>query len=185
MRGYDYAQDGFYFVTICVKNQIECFGSVSDSRMNLNEFGKIVENCWHDLINHYWNCRLDEFIIMPNHVHGIVEINNFARNHMYEGAGLKPARTDPPARTDLVNNNEKCDRAKLFKYSLSEIIRGFKSFSSRRINEINQKNVFRWQRSFHDHIIRDEKSLWRIREYIKNNPSKWEVDRNNQKNLGL
>jgi len=182
MRGYDYAQNGFYFVSICVKNKIDYFGSISNSQMNLNEFGKIVENCWHDLINHYWNCRLDEFIIMPNHVHGIVELNNFARiNNMHEGADLKPVCTDFAARTELASSNEKCDRAKLFKYSLSEIIRGFKTFSSRKINILDPKIMFRWQRSFHDHIIRDKESLRRIREYIRNNPAKWESDKNNLK----
>ncbi|MBU1130628.1 transposase [Patescibacteria group bacterium] len=164
MRGYDYSQNGFYFVTICLKNKIEYFGSIKNGQMIINKFGKIVEYCWYDLINHYGNCRLDEFIIMPNHVHGIVEINNNR-----EGAGLKPARTDLESARTLINK----------KYSLSEMIRGFKSFSSRRINEVNFDSVFRWQRSFYDHIIQNDGSLYRIRKYIKNNPLRWELDRNN------
>ncbi|HAH04313.1 TPA: hypothetical protein DCL28_01990 [Candidatus Komeilibacteria bacterium] len=199
MRGFDYSSDGFYFVTICVKGMVEIFGKIAvgtdlksvrsdlqsvrtnapneDQKMILNEYGEIVEKCWFDLPNHYGNCRLDEFIIMPNHFHGIIEINNnFARNkYMHEGAGFKPARFKP-ARTVYPARTAYSVRAKL---SLSEIIRGFKTFSSKRINEINKEIEFRWQRSFHDHFIRDQQSLNRIRIYIKNNPKKWVNNRNN------
>jgi len=102
---------------------------------------------------------LEKFIIMPNHIHGIVVIYNNV------GAGLKPAPTYPMER-----------------YSLSEIIRGFKTFSSRKINKQNSHIHFRWQRSFYDHIIRNEQSLHDTRQYIKNNPLKWEFDRNHPDN---
>ncbi len=161
LKGYDYSQDGYYFMTTCIKDRIEYFGEIKDGIMFLNEYGKIVKQCWLDLIKHYWNCRLDEFIIMPNHVHGIVEINNNC-----EGTDLKSVRT-------LINK----------KYSLSTIIQGFKVFSSRKINKQNPVIIFRWQRSFYDHIIRNEKSLYQIREYIQNNPLRWELDRNNPENF--
>ena len=165
MRNFDYASDGYYFITICVKNRMEYFGDVENNKMILNDYGEIVRFCWLDLVNHYWNCRLDEYVIIPNHFHGIIEINN-----NYEGTDLKSVRTDlKSVRTDLK------------KYSLSAIIQGFKIFSSRRINEKNPEVLFRWQRSFYDHIIRNEESLNRIREYIKSNPSKWFRDRNNLK----
>jgi len=88
---------------------------------------------------------------MPNHVHGILHIKNV-------GTGFKPVPT---------------------RYSLSEIIRGFKTYSSLRINKIERHNSFRWQRSFYDHIIRNEQSLLAIRQYIRNNPKNWEKDEEN------
>ncbi|MCK4800223.1 transposase [Candidatus Parcubacteria bacterium] len=165
LENYDYSQDGYYFTTICAKNKIECFGEIIDGKMVLNECGEIVKKCWYDLPNHYHNCRLDEFIIMPNHNHGIIIIDNSV-----VGTGLKPVRTKP------IPTGAK-------QYSLSEIIRGFKTFSSRKINEQNVNLIFRWQSRFYDHIIRNEKSLDKIREYIVNNPLKWELDRNNPENL--
>ena len=155
LKNYDYSSSGYYFVTICTKNRQEYFGNIIDNKMILNKYGKIIENCYLDLTNHYSNCLLDEYIIMPNHIHAIIVIKN---TNQPVGNGLKPFPT---------------------KYSLSEIIRGFKTFSSRKIHELGL-NSFKWQKSFYDHIIRNEYSLFRIREYIRNNPINWEEDRNNQ-----
>ena len=162
LKDYDYSRNGYYFVTICVKDRQELFGTVENNQMILNDLGKIAERCWIDLPNHYMNCALDEFTIMPNHIHGIVVIDDeLLTNHVV--TGLKPVTTK--------------------NHSLSEVIRGFKTFSSRRINELNPALLFRWQRSFYDHIIRNEKSLEKIREYVVYNPLKWELDRNNTENL--
>ncbi|MFH1392549.1 MAG: transposase [bacterium] len=168
LSGYDYSDFGYYFVTICTQNRELFFGDVENQRMILNEFGKIADKCWRDLPNHYWNCKLDEFVIMPNHVHGIIVIDNDTENgfRFCVGNGLKPFPT---------NKN---------KYSLSEMMRGFKTFSSHRINK-TQNIIFRfqWQKSFYDRIIRNNSELYRIRNYIINNPLKWDFDRNNPDNL--
>ena len=112
LTGFDYSNEGYYFVTICVKDKTEWFGEIKDGRMMLNEYGKIVLRCWNDLLNHYMNIKLDEFIIMPNHLHGILSISH-------------------PFRTN---------------HGLSEIMRGLKTFSSRRINKtINDGIKFQWQ----------------------------------------
>jgi len=162
LKDYDYSRNGYYFVTICIKDRQELFGTVENNQMILNDLGKIAEKCWIDLPNHYMNCALDEFTIMPNHIHGIVVIDNELLTN-YVVTGFKPVTTK--------------------NHSLSEIIRGFKTFSSRCINELNLPLLFRWQRSFYDHIIRNEKSLEKIREYVVYNPLKWELDRNNTENL--
>jgi REP element-mobilizing transposase RayT len=129
-----------------VKNRENWFGEISDGEMNLNSYGDILSACWLNLPNHYKNCILDVSIVMPNHFHGILIINNCVS----VGTDLKPVPK---------------------KHGLSEIIRGFKTFASIRINQIsNNEKVFRWQRSFHDHIVRNEKSLETIRKYITNNP---------------
>ena len=162
LRDYDYSKSGYYFVTICTKDRNEFFGRVEEEKMNLNNFGEIVSQCWYDLPKHYSNCSLDSFVIMPNHVHGIIVIDN----EKIVGNGLKPFPT----------------------YGLPEIVRGFKTFSSRRINEmIKEDNNFQWQKSFFDHVIRNEKSLENLRQYIIYNSLKWELDIENRRkasNLG-
>ncbi len=142
LQKYDYSQPGYYFVTICVHDRVCCFGNIVGGEMVLNDYGKIVKESWLDLPKHYSNCRLDEFIVMPNHVHGIVVVEPV-------GNGLKPF----PTKT----------------HGLFEIIRGFKTFSSRNINNLKQI-IFSWQKSFYDHVIRKDESLDKIREYIQNNP---------------
>lgn len=156
LSNYDYSQPGIYFVTICIKNREELFGSIINECMVLNNIGVIVQDVWVNLPRHYHNIILDTWIIMPNHVHGIVIINDL----LDVGTGLKPVPTKG--------------------YSLSEIIRGFKTFSSRQINQLINDFLFRWQRSFYDRIIRNEEELFNIREYIKNNPGNWIRDRNNK-----
>ena len=151
LKDYNYSQDGYYFVTICTKDRKEFFGRVKEEKMNLNNYGEIVNQCWYELPKHYLNCSLDSFVIMPNHFHGIIVINN--KNIV--GNGFKPFPT----------------------HGLSEIIRGFKTFSSRKINEkITDVSKFQWQKSFYDHVIRNEKSQNNLREYIMYNPMKWELD---------
>lgn len=153
---WDYNDDGMYYVIICTDNKICYFGNIINEEMKLNNIGEIVNKFWLEIPEHFKNVELDEYIIMPNHIHGIIIINNLDKREDY-----KPSPTD-----------------KL--YSLSEIIRGFKTFSSKRINEIiKTHNKFKWQRSFHDHIIRNDKSLHNTREYIINNPITWEKDENN------
>jgi len=169
LKGWNYSSDGNYFVTICVKNREHLFGHISNGKMILNEYGNIVEQCWFDLPNHYPNIKLDAFCIMPNHIHGIVVIDNGTVGGTVVETGLKPVSTNPPSQK---------------RHGLFEFIRALKTFSARRINEIRQsvgKTV--WQQRFHDHIIRDNTSLERIRAYITNNPKKWDDDMfNKQKN---
>jgi putative transposase len=129
--------------------------------MELNTFGKITNDCWLDLLNHYQNCWLDEFVIMPDHVHGIVKIKDNTNSELTRspsvGNGLKPFPTEKTMKI----------------HGLSEIIRGFKTFSSRRINEQHPDSLFRWQKSFYDRIIRNENEFYAIRNYIINNPRNW------------
>jgi REP-associated tyrosine transposase len=159
IKDYYYSESGWYFVTMCIFGKKVWFGKIVDGKMLLNEYGEIAKKCWLDLPNHYGRISLDEWIIMPNHVHGIITIDNDV-----VGTGLKPVPTGK-------------------RYSLSEVIRGFKTFSSRRINETDPFGKFRWQRSFFDYIIRNEKILHNISRYIQNNPLSWSIDRENPKNI--
>ena len=161
LKGYDYSSPGSYFVTICAQNRDCIFGEINNEKMVLNEYGKTVEFTWYDLLNHVANIELDEFIVMPNHFHGIINI--------IVGAGSEPAPTD--------NRNQ---------HGLSEIIRQLKTFTSKRVNTIRQTPyVSVWQRNYHDRIIRDERELSCIQEYIINNPLKWKEDNNNPANFSV
>lgn len=190
--GYDYSQSGLYFITICTHKRIEWFGRVENGEMILNQYGRIVRDCWLDLPNHYSNCKLDEFVIMPNHVHGIIVVTD----------GRERSVTVPPddnrviRRMDATTQSPDGDRngykpfptgdrngLKPFPtgHGLSEIVRGFKTFSSKRINALQNEFQFRWQKSFHDRVIRNNEELNGIRVYIAHNPSQWQFDRNNPK----
>ena len=161
MANFDYSTPGYYFVTICTKGMLEYFGRVQNAKMELNDTGQIVQECWLDLPNHYHNCKLHTFIIMPNHIHGIIEI---------VGNGFKPFQNEQPT-------NKRNGLKPFPTYGLSEIVRGFKTFSSKYINQ-KSKHKFTWQKSFYDHIIRNDNELIRISEYIEKNPMLWKQNKN-------
>ncbi len=166
LKNYNYSRNGWYFITICVQNRMKYFGQIvgngRDRSMILNKFGEIVKQQWLEIPNHYGNCRLDQFVVMPNHFHGIVVIHNDS------------AWNNPVGNADLRSLQN--DRTKMY---LSKIVHGFKSTVTRKINEQNHNALFHWQKSFYDSIIRDKKSLFNIRQYIINNPLKWPLDDNN------
>ena len=191
LKGYDYSQSNHYSVTICSNNRKEWFGEIKNNEMILNNYGKICQQHLLNLPDYYKNIKIDTHIIMPNHVHAIVVIDNHNSDKLINignGQALGLSLHNP----SLHNQN----------ISLSKIIRDFKSFSSREINKIIYRNqacrdkvcrdkakpcpiLFKWQRSFHDHIIRNDKSLNKIREYIRNNPATWDNDENNVNNYKI
>lgn len=154
LKGYDYSQAGAYFVTICVHGGQPLLGTIKDGRMLQNPNGALAEHAWFDLPNHYPHVELDAFVVMPNHVHGIIVLTD-----VDVGAGLKPAPTTK-------------------RHGLSEIVRAFKTFSARRINKLRDATGNRfWQRNYYEHIVRNDMALDRIRQYIANNPAKWHNDK--------
>jgi len=170
LSGYDYCRPGYYFVTICIIDRRQLlFGDIPEILVGAgskpapctpqfppNQYGQIVQNTWLDLPNHIPSIELDEFIIMPNHIHGIIRIIEHGTNR----AGLEPAPTV------LVK--------------LPEMVRQLKTFSARCINRLrNTIGQPVWQRNYYEHIIRDEKSLFFIRKYIQNNPINWADDSEN------
>ena len=171
LHEWDYSTPHWYYVTICTHNHRELFGEIIDGKMILNEYGEIIQKRWLWLKEHYNYIDLDEFVVMPNHFHGIL---------MIVGSGR-----------DLTKNNEQRNKRtspdlslqKFVKIKpLSELIGVFKTTSSKLIHRNGLSN-FSWQRSYYDHIIRDEKSLYEIRRYIRDNPLKWDIDENNPENL--
>ena len=155
---FDYSQSSYYFVTICMKNRNEFFSHIVNSELILTEFGKILDDVWNNLPK-YYNVELDYYIVMPDHFHGIIIIDD---------------------TLSVKNDKEKKP------LTLSDIVGKFKSYSSRKIrNLLGNKNEFEWQKSFYDRIIRSEVELYNIRKYIKENPLRWDVEKNNPENLEM
>ena len=166
LKGYDYTQPGAYFVTICTYDRRCLFGRIVDGAMRLNLFGKIVRDEWFKTSQVRQNVVLypHEFVVMPNHIHGIIRIVG-----------------------NLVGAQRRCAptcRINVTPGSLGAIVRAFKS-AARRINQIrNTLGQPVWQRDYYEHIIRNEDELNRIRGYIVDNPLRWHLDRENPERVG-
>ena len=179
LRGHDYAKPGYYFVTICINDHAQkYFGDVADGKMVENEYARIIRNCWNDLQNHYPLIRLDEFVVMPNHVHGIIVITESVFASRRDAINRVP--TISPNHVPTTSGGATGSRnPMLAPDSLSNIIRRFKGQTTFAINKLENKKHFKWQQRFYDHIIRDEKSLFLIRKYIRQNPVVWAKDPEN------
>ncbi|WP_299702374.1 transposase [uncultured Pontibacter sp.] len=164
LNGYDYSRDALYFVTSCVKDKVCCFGEVIDGEMQLNEYGYIAEQQWRLLEERYSYVILQAYVVMPNHVHAIIEID---RDSVGTGRDLSARRqTDETNAVAFPNPKVK---------PLSELIGVYKTSTSKLIRTAGLDD-FAWQRSFHDHIIRTDKAYYQIRDYILTNPERWAED---------
>jgi len=163
---YDYSRNGHYFITVCACQKLPLFGDVVDGNMVLNEAGQIVFETWSWLSNQYEYVQLDEFVVMPNHFHGILIIDDLCRGG---------------SRTALINNAETnlgdSRIAPTKRKSIGRLIGAFKTVSTKNINKL-RSNVGTpvWQRNYYERIIRNESELASVREYIQNNPAQWAVD---------
>ena len=163
--GYDYAQEGWYFITICTYQREKLFGEIINKNIKLNKYGKIVYDEWIKSSKIRHEIEINEFIIMPNHLHGIIKIigNNCGR-------GYRPVAPTNTYGVIIPSGP--------YPKSIGSLIAGFKSSATKQINIIRQTPGSRiWQRNYWEHIIRDEKDLNRIRQYIINNPLKWPEDK--------
>ncbi len=165
LKQYNYCQAGAYFVTTCTQNRRLLFGEITDGRMSLNQNGYIVQSCWEQIPQHFKFVETIDFVVMPNHIHGILFIKDL----------------DVVARHAVPLPQKKCEAfAQPVPGSLATIIRSFKSAVTKRINlRTDPPDSSVWQRSFYEHIIRNEKELDHIRQYIQENPLKWELDLEN------
>lgn len=158
---YDYSQNGAYFVSICTKNRECLFGEIEKGEMRLNDAGQIVFEEWMKTAEIRSNIELDACVVMPNHIHGIIVI---------EGRGT--ARRAPTVERF----------GQPVPGSIPTVIRSFKSAVTKRINEMRQTPALQlWQRNYYEHIIRNDDDLSRIRQYIIDNPTRWDMDRENPK----
>ncbi len=168
LQGYDYRQEGAYFVTICTYQRVHLFGDVVNGEMKLSSIGQIAENLWLALSGHHPNIVLDAHIVMPNHMHGIIFITD-----QQDPSQIPVGRRPASSAASLPQKHSKGNLAG----TLSAIVGGYKSAVTRAINQqMGLSAPIIWQASFHDHIIRNERALNHIREYVQTNPTRWEED---------
>ncbi|BBO15900.1 conserved hypothetical protein [Candidatus Brocadia pituitae] len=170
LKDYDYSRAGAYFITICTYNRECILGNVTGGEMILNQFGKIVLECWNSLTGRYANIELDKIVVMPNHIHGIIKIID----------GVGAIHELPLQGKDCTN--QKIERRRML---IPKVVGYFK------MNAAKQGNIARnatgipfWQYNYYEHIIRNVDKLNKIREYIQNNPLKWHLDRENPERTG-
>ena len=173
LQGFDYSRPGAYFVTICTYRRECLLGEISNGEMRLSDAGLTAQVIWGELPDHYPYITLDAFVIMPNHVHGIVMLTDSTDT---VGAGLKPAL----GKIDEQRAGFKPAPTGRKRHGLPEIIRAFKTFSSRRINQFREaRGLPVWQRNYYEHVIRNDRILNAIRNYIEANASQWGNDTEN------
>jgi REP element-mobilizing transposase RayT len=173
---WDYSANGVYFVTICTQNRRNYFGQVKRGKMCLSEIGWIAHNCWAQIPDHFLFVKLGDFMIMPNHVHGIIAVNKLSSIPV---GTLPVAGTLPVVGTlhaTFLQSRQKMSEISPKSNSVSAAIRSYKSAVSNQARKIN--NTFGWQSRFHDRIVRNNPEYQRIARYIINNPQNWPRDRN-------
>jgi REP element-mobilizing transposase RayT len=165
LKGYDYSSPGYYFVTICTQNKPCLFGEIINDKMILNDAGQMIQNKWTSLPDQFSNIRLDEYMVMPNHFHAILQI---VSRPIVRSMVLGPTVITANAGKTLG------DMVGTFQSMVTvEYIRGVKT------NKWQSFDKKLWQRNYWEHIIRNEHELINIRRYIKNNPANWDQDKFN------
>ena len=167
LKGYDYSQQGVYFVTIVTYHRDCLFGEIVKEEMIFNDFSKIADECWRAIPKHFPYVELGAYVIMPNHVHGIIVIRELDDRG---AALLRPY--------DVNSTNENSHKINIKPGSLGAIVRSFKSAVSYRINKEHDATGI-WQRNYYEHIIRDETDLQNKTDYIDANPMLWNDDDEN------
>ena len=199
LQKWDYGWNAIYFVTICTKDRIHYFGEITDGQMELSPVGAIADVLWYELKNHFDNIELDAFVVMPNHIHGIIAINNGDnekngnnRNNRDNGDNRRdnacvvstscvvPTSCESPTScTQQTPQSAHTIGQQRFQHqgskTLSSIVGSYKSAVSRHAHRLGYD--FAWQSRFYDNIIRNNGALNRIQNYIHNNPNNWNEDK--------
>src|SRR6266700_5785077 len=170
LRGYDYAFPGVYFVTICSAGKRPVFGSIRGESVVLSHEGEIVRSEWIALPERFSRLVLDEFVIMPNHLHGVLAFVGHAG-----GASPSPTTGNTTTKPGGAASGGVSPSPTLF-----EAIGAFKSISTIKVNRLlGRRGVPLWQRSYYEHIVRTGEDLRKIQRYILENPLMWSLDPEN------
>ena len=176
LKNYDYSQNGAYFVTVCTKDRHEMFGEIINGQPVLNEYGLIVKQEIENISNIRKECVVEKFVVMPNHIHLIVQIvGDDGDRPVRDGNRPAVSRPNNIKLADCIIQQMDCAKQRAdfhppLRKSVSNMVQGLKGAVTRQIG------FSLWQRSFHDHIIHNEKDYIRIAEYIENNPANWSKD---------
>ena len=168
LKGYDYAQEGLYFITICCFENEHLFGKIVDGVMVLNVAGKVAEKCWVEIPEHFKDVVLHAFVIMPNHVHGVLEIEGAKNEINMDRAGAK--------NFSPVLGDRKSPLPQSPSRTSGSVVRGFKIGVTKWMRQ-NSEIINVWHRNYYDIIIRNEQSYCNISKYIVDNPINWRDDR--------
>lgn len=169
LKGYDYSQEGLYFITICSQDRVWLFGEVVDKVMFLNDAGKFANACWLEIPNHFPNAILHEHIVMPNHIHGIIELGKDVNDGGVEVEGVENLQPQPqPQRRN--------EFQKIIPRSIGSIVKGVKIGVTKWFRQNTSVKTV-WQRDYYDIIIRNDQAYQRISDYIVDNPAKWKEDK--------
>ncbi len=179
LKGYDYAQAGAYFVTMCTQDRACLLGDVVGEEVRLSDAGSMIQAVWEEIPDHYPGAETDEFVVMPNHIHGIIAIPGRGESCIRPGDSHQPDSGDHKDRPYGTMAG-----------SLGRIIQAFKSTTTHEYVMGTRQcgwPTFRarlWQRGYFEHVVRDDRDLERIREYIATNPLRWAMDRENPQRAG-
>jgi REP element-mobilizing transposase RayT len=189
LKGHDYTREGAYYFTICCHQRRCLLGESNDGVMHLNLAGATVKAVWNSLPHHFPLIELDAFVVMPNHVHGIIVISdsvgNRSPNLNCRGEAFVPRCNDTPRQFPSTNAspfpgcNDTSPPRGTQSGSIGAILQNFKSVATRRVNRITRNSGTLWQRNYHEEIIRNEKAYENIRRYIVENPLSWDEDEEN------
>ena len=155
LQHFDYSKEGLYFITLNTEARMRLFGEIVDEEIRLSEEGKIAESCWIEIPDHFPEVELHDFVIMPDHIHGVLEITVGANHHS-------------PEKSNDSNKQKFRSPSK----TIGSIIRGYKIGVTKLIRR-NNPELKVWQRDYYEHIIRNTESFERICQYIRNNPKNW------------
>ncbi|MCF6267379.1 MAG: transposase [Desulfuromusa sp.] len=188
LSGYDYTSAGFYFITVCVQDRECLLGEIANGEMVLNAAGRMVERIWQELPDNYPGIGIDTYVVMPNHFHGIIVINDDVGAGPRACPGLEPDPRACPDSHGSQGEGHPQGGAPTEVLSLPDVVHRFKSLTTARYRQgVNHHNwpPFTgklWQRNYYERIIRNEDELHNTRQYIRDNPMQWEIDDENPAN---
>ena len=183
LPGYDYSQEGWYFITICTQKWLCLFGEIVQNRMQLNDAGLMVEEWWKKSTDKFPHVQIDEYVVMPNHFHGIISIGV-----VHHGVGAtpcgRPQNHHEPGQSHG-NARNGLGRPHGAAPTIGDVVRWFKTMTTnqyiRGVKQNGWKPFFKklWQRNYYEHVIRDEEELNHYRQYVTDNPANWQTDEEN------
>ena len=192
LKGYDYARDGAYFVTVVVQGRLLLFGEVVDGEMRLSDAGKMAQRVWQEMASRFPIIDTDAFVVMPNHIHGIIVVGAPLVGAQRAGIGANidgdiGAGRDPDAGVARDAGTARDARAttRVAPTVLGNVVGAYKSLTTveyaRGVKTLNWLPFHGrlWQRNYYEHIVRDAESMGKIRQYIADNPSQWPFDSEN------
>ncbi|MCK4835668.1 MAG: transposase [Candidatus Aminicenantes bacterium] len=175
LKNFNYSEYRIYFITICTKDRNPSFGRIIDDKMKLSKIGEITEKCWLEIPDHFPDIELMDFVIMPDHFHGILKIYRYDK-HANSDKNCRSIHNQWNRHAYDMRNSHGCSLQPRNHQRLPVIIGSFKSSVTRIVKQLDDYEYFAWQKSYYDLIIRNSQELKKITKYILTNPQTWSPD---------